>query len=372
LLVACAPTLAAMPSGFNYSKWDNIEESDDEADLHPNIDKDSWVRLQHRNRVEREEDEVLVRQKLDARLAVLKKDYAGFPEAARAHMKAQKVKKELDEVEAQCEKLDRERKWNVDNMCKTAESRTEVSAPTATPKPEPRLQGEAVAAGYCEFVEENEELLEKYIAMGDAELEQVMEFLKVHGGKLLVGEHAESYLLLDCLEKEMNGEHAAMKRASRQSQFLTQLREFSRAAGRPVRDGVHPVFQRLMDHEGTSESFDEAVAQFVDRVEKRAVVKKKEMDKEGAEAEDEEDGPINPIGPGGLDPMDVFKTLPGDMQMAFQAKDMQALNAAVEALPAKEAKYHLKRCEDSGLWCPNPEAGVAPYREDSDSDGDPP
>jgi hypothetical protein len=24
---------------FNYSKWDNIELSDDESDLHPNIDK---------------------------------------------------------------------------------------------------------------------------------------------------------------------------------------------------------------------------------------------------------------------------------------------------------------------------------------------
>merc|ERR1719296_317417 len=104
-------------------------------------------------------------------------------------MKAQKVHKELQEVEAQLEKMERERKWNADNMCKTKDSMTKVSEPTETPKPEPRLQGEAVAAGYCEFVEENEELLEKYIAMGDAELEQVMEFLKVHGGKLLVGDN---------------------------------------------------------------------------------------------------------------------------------------------------------------------------------------
>ena len=26
-------------SGFDYSKWDNIELSDDESDCHPNIDK---------------------------------------------------------------------------------------------------------------------------------------------------------------------------------------------------------------------------------------------------------------------------------------------------------------------------------------------
>ena len=42
---------------FDYSKWDNIEISDDEADTHPNIDKASWFRMKHRSRVEREETE---------------------------------------------------------------------------------------------------------------------------------------------------------------------------------------------------------------------------------------------------------------------------------------------------------------------------
>ena len=46
-----------MPAGFDYSKWDNIELSDDEEDLHPNIDKDSWFRMKHRNRVEKEEED---------------------------------------------------------------------------------------------------------------------------------------------------------------------------------------------------------------------------------------------------------------------------------------------------------------------------
>jgi hypothetical protein len=32
-------------SGFNYSKWDNIELSDDEDDVHPNIDKESLFRF---------------------------------------------------------------------------------------------------------------------------------------------------------------------------------------------------------------------------------------------------------------------------------------------------------------------------------------
>jgi hypothetical protein len=46
-----------MSKGFNYSKWDNIELSDDEDDVHANIDRESWFRMKHRSRVEREENE---------------------------------------------------------------------------------------------------------------------------------------------------------------------------------------------------------------------------------------------------------------------------------------------------------------------------
>jgi cell division cycle protein 37 len=46
-----------MSKPFDYSKWDNIELSDDEDDLHPNIDRESWFRMKHRSRVEREENE---------------------------------------------------------------------------------------------------------------------------------------------------------------------------------------------------------------------------------------------------------------------------------------------------------------------------
>jgi hypothetical protein len=56
---------AAMSKGFNYSKWDNIELSDDEDDVHPNIDKESWFRLKHRSRVEREEKEENDKKKMN-------------------------------------------------------------------------------------------------------------------------------------------------------------------------------------------------------------------------------------------------------------------------------------------------------------------
>mmetsp|Transcript_7612 Transcript_7612/g.10515 ORF Transcript_7612/g.10515 Transcript_7612/m.10515 type:complete len:245 (-) Transcript_7612:64-798(-) len=244
-------------------------------------------------------------------------------------------------------------------MCKTGENKSAVSSRAGPePKPEPRLKGEDGTAGYVEFVEKHEELLEKYISLGSEELEVVMEFLREHAEQLLVGEHAETYLLLDCLEKEMNGEHDQMLKSARQNQLITQLREYSRASQRPVQDGIVPVFTRILEHEGTQEAFKEAVNSFANRIEKRAVVKKKEMD---AELLKEEASNVA-LGPGGLNPIEVLHSLPADMREAFQGQDLETLREVIEAMDEDEARYHLKRCEDSGLWVPN--AGDSPpYRQ---------
>ena len=42
----------------NYSKWDNIELSDDEDNFHPNIDNNLMIRLQREKRQQREAEEV--------------------------------------------------------------------------------------------------------------------------------------------------------------------------------------------------------------------------------------------------------------------------------------------------------------------------
>lgn len=55
-----------MSKPFDYSKWDHIELSDDEDDVHPNIDKESWFRMKHRSRVEREQQEEVEKQKIRA------------------------------------------------------------------------------------------------------------------------------------------------------------------------------------------------------------------------------------------------------------------------------------------------------------------
>merc|ERR1719171_2986329 len=134
----------------------------------------------------------------------------------------------------------------------------------------------------------------------DKLFERLRDFLHQHGETFLEGEHAEFYLMLDCLEKEMNGEHDKMRKSARQGQLLVHLRELARTMHRPPQDAVFPVFEKLIEREDTRSAFKDAVEDFIKRCEKRAVEKKKEMDAERGEEEERE------VGPGGLDPIEVL------------------------------------------------------------------
>lgn len=44
------------------------------------------------------------------------------------------------------------------------------------------------------------------------------------------------------------------------------------------------------------------------------------------------------MGPGGLDPVEIFGTLPEEMQVAFQTKDTPMLKKALLAMTAEDRK----------------------------------
>lgn len=88
------------------------------------------------------------------------------------------------------------------------------------------------------------------------------------------------------------------------------------------------------------------------------------------------------LGPGGLDPVEVFESLPEvglklmlktastirtnlcrivyyflivfqSLQKCFESRDIALLQETISKLPEEEARLHLKRCVDSGLWVPD-------------------
>lgn len=147
-------------------------------------------------------------------------------------------------------------------------------------------------------------------------------------------------------------QHERMKNTARQSQLLTHISELARSLGRSPRDVVLPFFKRLESVEHLN-GLNEAVRDFIAKIERRAVEKRKEMALDEAEGEEEEEmDEAARLGPGGLDPVKVFEALPAVLQAAFESRDMGQLHAALAAMPVEEAKRHMKACADSGLWVP--------------------
>ena len=60
------------------------------------------------------------------------------------------------------------------------------------------------------------------------------------------------------------------------------------------------------------------------------------------------------LGPGGLDPVEVFDSLPKEMQDAFESGDVDKLREFVNGLSMDEARHHMRRMVDAGLWVPKP------------------
>ncbi|EJK56071.1 hypothetical protein THAOC_24111 [Thalassiosira oceanica] len=455
-----------MSKPFDYSKWDNIELSDDEDDVHPNIDRESWFRLKHRSRVEREEKEDKDKKRIQDENAkanlrikeinkILSKsasvgegsdsdsdDDLEDLEGLRAELKA--LEDSITDNQAKLDHYEKNKKWNVDNMCNVVEERTIVNAnvkeskfsdagyalpteaeqaaaqaaaekqmekksqagsressgnktgipteklskakledskkaedpatskkdpvavskssessasalsaksPQLHPQPDSELSVSVAMLSYHEFTQKYADTVEEFMSIES--LDKSRDFL-LNNGDVLLQENASNYLLLASLEDEMNGLHQKMKLVARQSQIISNIAELAKSLKTHPGNVIHPFFQRLQNKE-LYDGFMDGVNQFIQRVEVRAVQKRKEMDEERArEAGEPVDVSEIPreerLGPGGLDPMEVFETLPEAMQEAFESREKDKLEAALQAMSPDEASYHLQRCIDCGLW----------------------
>jgi len=432
-----------MSKGFDYSKWDNIELSDDESDCHPNIEKESWFRMKHRSRVEREEKEEADKKQIKEKMKsddlrykelelVLKRIAAGegteddeLEDVDGMKHEAEQILSRKAELQAKLDNYEKHKKWNVDNLSHVVEEKTiinsanpnkefnsdgyalpaesevvttthqkektsapapnananananakantpppappsatstsstkksdasasvAVTEPKAGPAPVGPVSESQAAYSYSDFVSKYESLLEKFETMEG--METIKNFLIVNGSVMLQ-EHASSYLLLACLEFEMNGERKKMERCARNSQVLTNITELAKSLKKHPGNVIQPFFYRVAEDQ-YEKGFQEGVDIFVARIIKRAVEKKKEMEAEEQETEEVDLSSLpveDRLGPGGLDPVEVFESLPKVLQEAFESRDIPALRKALESIPPAEAAMHMKRCEDSGLW----------------------
>merc|ERR1712096_164829 len=127
------------------------------------------------------------------------------------------------------------------------------------------------------------------------------------------------------------------------------------AANMPVmsRNVIGRFFETFERKPEARDAFEQGVDSFCERVRERAVVKAKELEEEEkAEAAEPETRllvdamydmkPEDRQGPGGLDPVEVFESLPPLMQKCFKSGSSEMMQKAGDDIP--DFEHHIHRC----------------------------
>ncbi|XP_068143029.1 hsp90 co-chaperone Cdc37 [Drosophila tropicalis] len=339
----------------DYSKWKNIEISDDEDDTHPNIDTPSLFRWRHQARIERmaemdkERDELKKkRQSYQARLIDVKQRI-GKKEGDEAALKKELEKienegKELDRIENEMLKKENKTPWNVDTISKPGFEKTVINK-KAPRKPDENLSEEEREQRMKKFISENEALCKKYGMF--RKYDDSKEFLQKHSQ--LVCDDAVNYLVIWSINLEMEEKHELMAHVAHQCICMQYILELAKQLNVDPRACVTSFFSKIQNClPEYRQQFETEIRDFKERIKNRAREKVQE-----AMAEAEEEERQERMGPGGLDPADVFESLPDELKACFESRDVELLQKTIAAMPVDVAKYHMKRCVDSGLWVPN-------------------
>jgi cell division cycle protein 37 len=316
---------------FDYSKWDRLELSDDEDSFHPNLDKNLNIRVNRitRDRKEEELDE-------EVKQAVEVGD----------HKKA--------------ERAEAKRPLHVGNLCRVAEERTIINSSDGSRKDRTVKGEEFQVDEYMQFKEDHGKMLSEYVK---ADWTTSRSLLHTHGD-ILLDDCANNYFMLTALEQEMAGNTKMVEQLARQGQIVSQIHQLAKPMNRPPRDLVQRFFDKF-DAGVAQDAFQEGVDHFLGHIRRRAVEKKKEEAEAAAlEAQQEEEQgekvslveamysmtPEQRMGPGGLDPVTVFESIPEEMQECFRSGDVEKLKAVAASMDLPTFEGHFQRCIDAGLW----------------------
>lgn len=342
----------------DYSKWKNIEISDDEDDTHPNIDTPSLFRWRHQARVERmaefqhDKDECdKIVNETQSKISDIKEKIKYAETSEELNMN--ELKNELIKLEDQDKKLRKEQEelskkeklmpWNVDTISKEGFTKTVLNK-DAPRRPE-EMTDEEKAELQRIFVKENEKLLKKFGMF--QKYDDSKNFLKEHPH--LACEETANYLVIWCINLEVEGKHELMEHVAHQCICMQFIIELAKHLNVDPRACIASFFSRIqMADMEYKDAFKSELEAFKGRVKERARIR---IEKAIEEAEEEERQ--QRIGPGGLDPIEVFESLPEALKACFESKDIELLQKTITTMPEEEAKYHINRCIDSGLWIPD-------------------
>ncbi|XP_031635002.1 hsp90 co-chaperone Cdc37-like [Contarinia nasturtii] len=341
----------------DYSKWKDIEISDDEDDTHPNIDTPSLFRWRHQARVERMNEQEKKKQaienerknnqkQLETIQQELKNCSGNEEKLSQLQAKLKEVESKKSELNSKFDELRLQEKktpWNVDTISKPAFSKTIINK--TTKRSDDDLTEEEKEVRMRDFVKDNKKLLEQFGML--RRYDDSKKYLLDHPH--LACESTANYLVIWCINLQMEEKTSLMEHVAHQCICMQYILELAKQLDADPRACIGPFFDRIQvaDIE-YKKHFDLEVESFKERIKKRALEKI-----EDALAEQEEEERKQRLGPGGLDPVEVFESLPESLQKCFESRDIALLQETIKTMPEDEAKLHLKRCVDSGLWVPD-------------------
>ncbi|CAD5212498.1 unnamed protein product [Bursaphelenchus okinawaensis] len=347
---------------IDYSKWKNIEVSDDEDDTHPNIDTPSLFRWRHQARLERmaemkqkkeevegEKKKVVNKvQELEDKL----KTVTDEKEKIKIELQISEIKKQEEEFrkkEKELEDQESKQPWNVDTIGHEAWSKSVVNKYNDK-KPEPaKLSDEEENKRMTEYFKKNEDLLKKYCVLSS--FDECRKFLLEYPH--LASDFASSWITIEALNLAIDENYDLMSSYAKNGitiQYLLELAKSLNSLGTDPKV-IQVFFKKIKAADAAyMKMYDDEVEAFQQRLIKRGREKREAAIAE-IEAEEREERLKN--APGGLDPKEVFEALPKEMQEAFESQSVDALIHVAEGMDQEVFKYHLDRCIKSGLWIPN-------------------
>uniref|UniRef100_A0A0N5AHJ4 Hsp90 chaperone protein kinase-targeting subunit n=1 Tax=Syphacia muris TaxID=451379 RepID=A0A0N5AHJ4_9BILA len=351
---------------LDYSKWKDIEVSDDEDDTHPNIDTPSLFRWRHQARLERmaekqQQKESIAKGKSTAckRMEEIEQKLRDTTleekERVKLELEKDEIKKQEEEYlrkEKELEEKERLEPWNVDTIGHEAFSVTRINKITDKKPEPPKLSDEEENKRMSSFFSTNGDLLDE---LGKIEsFDETEKFLLEH--PRLASEFSANYLTIEALNCAMELKEKEMCIMARQCiviQYLNELARSLRAV--PTNPNViQNFFKKFRAAELTHmKAFEDEVNGLCDRLRKRG---KDKRDAAIAEYEAEEKAKRIAASPGGLDPQEVYESLPEDMRAAFDSQEVARLQQVALQMDHEVFQYHLQRCIDSGLWIPDANA----------------
>ncbi|XP_027713575.1 hsp90 co-chaperone Cdc37 [Vombatus ursinus] len=347
----------------DYSVWDHIEVSDDEDETHPNIDTASLFRWRHQARVERMEQFQKEKEELDKGCRECKRKVAecqrklkelevaepkaGQAEVQRLQAEAQQLRKEEKSWEQKLDELRKKEKnmpWNVDTLSKDGFSKSVFNI-----KPDKEEDSEEQKEQkHKTFVEKYEKQIKHFGMLRRWDDSQKYLSENPH----LVCEETANYLVIWCIDLEVEEKCALMEQVAHQTIVMQFILELAKSLKVDPRACFRQFFTKIKTADQQyMEGFTDELESFKERVRGRAKVRIEKAMKEYEEEERKKR-----LGPGGLDPVEVYEALPVELQKCFDIKDVQMLQDTISKMDPAEAKYHMQRCIDSGLWVPNAKA----------------